>query len=59
MKDIKEIGITKEYYDSEDTIGWTTIWIYFETGVSQIKDFDEAEHLGEYELAILQDVIYS
>ncbi len=48
LKDIKEIEITQEFYDSEDKIGWTTIWIYFDPYISKIKDFDFTKPPSEY-----------
>ena len=51
LKDIKEIEITKEYYDSEEKISWTSIWIYFDPYVSKIKDFDETKPPGDYYLS--------
>ncbi len=51
LKDIKQIDMKKEYYDSEDKIGWTTIWIYFEPFLSKIKEFDETEPPGDYEIS--------
>ncbi len=51
LKEIKEIVIAKEYYDSEEKIAWTTIWIYFDPYSSKIKDFDEGKPPSGYEIS--------
>ncbi len=48
LKDIKEIEIKKEYYDSEDKIGWTNIYLFFDPYISKIKDFDGTKPPSEY-----------
>ncbi|WP_026933854.1 hypothetical protein [Christiangramia echinicola] len=51
LKDVKEIEITKEFYDSEEKIAWTNIYFYFDPYKSKIKEFDETESLSEYNIS--------
>ncbi len=48
LKNIKGIDITKEFYDSEGTISWVSIWLYFDPYVSKIKDFDDSKPIGDF-----------
>src|SRR5690554_2196163 len=48
IKYIKEIEIKKDYFDSNDKIGWSKIYLYFDKNKAFIKDLDDHE---EYQIS--------